>query len=156
MNVKELMTRPAKSCGLESSLEQIASIMKDYDCGIIPIIKEDRTLAGIITDRDICLATAALHQKPSDIKVQNVLGGKVYTCSSEDDVDAALAKMHDYKVRRLPVVDEKQRLIGIISMNDILLGLPRWKGEQSQALSSAKIINAFQAICSHGHAIAAA
>ena len=117
MNVKELMTRPAKSCGPESSLEKVASIMKDYDCGIVPIIKEDRKLVGIITDRDICLAVVALHQKPRDIE---------------------------------------ERLVGIISMNDILLGLPRWKGEQSQALSSAKIIDAFQSICSHNHAIAAA
>jgi CBS-domain-containing membrane protein len=83
----------------------------------------------MITDRDICIATATRSAIPSEIRVRDVMsGGGLHSCAAEDDVRTALGTMRKHRVRRLPVLDQQGRLTGIISMNDLVMRAECRKG----------------------------
>jgi CBS domain-containing protein len=121
MKVKELMTSDVKSCGLDTNLATAARIMWEGDCGAVPVTDERGRVVGMITDRDICIAAATRSRAEGEIPVQEVISKAVYTCAPSDDVRAALETMSIRKVRRLPVVDHKGHLSGILSIHDIAL-----------------------------------
>lgn len=120
MTAKDLMTSDVKSCSADTDLATVAKIMWDCDCGTVPVVNDDRKVIGMITDRDICIAAATRSTVPSNIRVREVMSGLVYTCFGDDDVRTVLNTMKERRVRRLPVVDSQERLVGMISMNDIL------------------------------------
>lgn len=144
MKVKEIMTPDPKAIWLTESLVDAAQLMWENDCGVLPIIKDGRKVVGLITDRDICMATAIKQTDPSGISVEEVMTGKVYSVNSEDDVAEALLAMQAHKVRRLPVVSADGELEGILSMNDIVL-----KANESNGLDYADVVKTYQAICQH-------
>ena len=141
MKVKEVMTPNATAIWLTESLADAAKLMWDNDCGILPIIKDGRKVIGMITDRDICMAMAIRDTNPSHVSVEEVMSGQVYAVTPDDDVDQALQKMQEHKIRRLPVVNPEGELEGILSMNDIML-----KAEKSEY---GDVVKTYQAICSH-------
>src|ERR1039457_2577448 len=108
MKVKEIMTvRPLKYCSPETKLHIAAKIMKDYQCGILPVTDKEQKLLGIITDRDICLSLAQRQANFSEkVTIGQIMSTKVYTVYSTDDVSKALRKMRLNKTGRLPVIDE--------------------------------------------------
>jgi CBS domain-containing protein len=121
MKVKDLQTTDVQSCGPDTNLAAAAQIMWNCDCGVVPVVDHDRTLLGMITDRDICIATTTRSTAPADIQVRHVMStGNVYSCRPDDDVRTALSTMATYRVRRLPVVDRLNRLVGILSLNDLV------------------------------------
>lgn len=121
MNVRAVMNSRVKSCGLNATLAEAARVMADNDCGALPIVNEDKKVLGMITDRDICLAMANASRLPSEIPVGHVMSTKVYACGPDEPVASALRTMQTRKVRRLPVTDGDGKLIGILSMDDIVL-----------------------------------
>jgi CBS domain-containing protein len=122
MRVKELQTSDVKSCTGDTDLAAAAKIMWDRDCGVVPVVDSERKVIGVITDRDICIATATRSTVPSEIRVRDVMSGQgLHSCGPDDDVRTALATMKTHRVRRLPVLDRQQRLVGIISMNDLVM-----------------------------------
>ena len=90
------------------------------DCGVLPIVDDTGRVAGILTDRDICIALGTRNARASDVLIASVMRPAVYTREPDDDVLAALALMSDRRVRRLPVV-EGGRLVGVVSLNDAVL-----------------------------------
>jgi len=121
MKVKDLQTSDVHACGPDTNLAAAAQIMWDCDCGAVPVVNEDRTLLGMITDRDICIASTTRSVQPADIRVRDVMSsGNVYSCRPEDDVRSALSTMGTQRVRRLPVVDRQNKLVGILSINDLV------------------------------------
>ena len=129
MTVKELLTSDVKSCRGDTDLAAAAKIMWDCDCGVVPVIDDDRRVIGMITDRDICIATATRSTIPSQIQVRDVMSrNPVHSCSPGDDVRTALGRMKDQRVRRLSVVDEQQRLVGILSLKDLVMHAECRKG----------------------------
>src|SRR5262245_46362040 len=104
MKVKDIMTRNAKACTPTATLAEAAGFMWECDCGVIPIVAEGGKVIGLITDRDICMAAALNNRNLSNIAVEEVITGNVFTTSTEDDVRKALETMHDQKIRRLAVV----------------------------------------------------
>ena len=152
MKVKEIMTTDVTPCDLNANLAEAAKAMWDHDCGVLPVLKDGRELVGLITDRDICMGAATRDRHPSQISVEEVISGKIYSVQPEDDLQQALEVMQQQKIRRLPVVDEQGELKGLLSINDLVLNAK----EQKSDLSYGVVVKTLQAIGQHWTPIAAA
>ena len=148
MKVKEAMTKDVKAIWLTESLTAAAKTMWDNDCGALPILKDGRKVVGMITDRDICMATAINDRAPSIISVEEVMSGTVYATTPEEDLQKALETMREHKIRRLPVLNNEGELQGIISMNDIVLKAKAREGKKPP-VEYTDVIKTYQAICEH-------
>ena len=144
MKVKEIMTAAPATCAPGTNLAAAAALMMDADCGILPVVNDDGTLAGVVTDRDMCIALATRNVLASQLTVGEVAHARVFTCNPDDDAHAALATMKTHRVRRLPVAGFGGTVVGIVSMNDILLA-----AGPKQPMRSDEVVDALQAICSH-------
>ena len=149
MKVKEVMTQDAKAIWITESLADAARSMWDNDCGILPIIKDGRKVVGLITDRDICMATAMKQKNPAAISVEEVMSGTVYAAAPDEDIGQALKTMREHKVRRLPVLNLEGELEGILSLNDIMLKAKEPNGKKKSQLAYADVIEMYQVICAH-------
>lgn len=127
MKVKKLMTADAAFCSAEDNLTKAVEVMWQRDCGAVPIVDGKMKVTGMITDRDIAVAAASRDQKPSQIKIGEVMSNRVFFCKESDDAEEALRKMRRAKVKRLPVVGESGELAGIISVTDLILKAPKLK-----------------------------
>lgn len=145
MKVKEIMTPNATAIWLTESLADAAQMMWENDCGALPIIKDGRKVIGMITDRDICMATAMRNTNPSGVSVEEVMTGLVYSLNPEDEIDDALKAMQEHKIRRLPVINAEGELEGILSMNDIVLNAT----ETGDSIAYGDVVKTYQAICQH-------
>lgn len=144
MTVKDLLTSDVKSCSADTDLATAAQIMWDCDCGIVPVVNDERKVIGMITDRDVCIAAATRSTSPSNIRVGDVISGEVYSCAREDDVRTAMKTMKNQRVRRLPVLDRQERLVGIISLNDLVL---RAECREGAEVSGAGFLDTMKSIC---------
>lgn len=120
MNAQEIMKSDVVTCRPWSNLAEVAMMMWNHDCGVVPILSEHDTVTGVITDRDICMAVATQHRRAEEIAVSDVTNSHLYACRLTDDVDSVLQTMQDHKVRRLPVVDSNGHLQGIVSLHDVI------------------------------------
>jgi CBS domain-containing protein len=130
------------TCGRNTNLAEAAMTMWHNDCGVVPVTDPDGKAVGMITDRDICMATATRSLKAADITVGEVMTGEVFTCRPEEDVLKALKTMAHQKVRRLAVVDREGRLAGILSINDLV-------GHVGRGLPATAIVDTLRSICEH-------
>jgi CBS domain-containing protein len=148
MKVKDIMTSDPRTCTAGTTLASAANLMWEGDCGILPVVEEGK-LVGVVTDRDLFIALATRNKLASQLTVGEVSRTPVLTCAPEDDVHAALATMKHGGVRRLPVVGFAGAVLGIISMNDILLAAGANKPVRSE-----EVVDTLKAICAHHHPIA--
>ena len=147
MKVQDVMTYDVQTCRPETNLAEAAMQMWRGDFGTLPVITAAGKVVGMITDRDICMATATKHRDPARIHVKEVMSGKVYGCSCDTDIHEALKIMQQHKVRRLPIMSaEDKRLQGILSMNDLAL---KAKTERNAELSAEDVENTLRAVCTH-------
>lgn len=147
MKIKDVMTTDAKATWITESLADAAKKMWENDCGVLPIIKDGRKVVGMITDRDICMATAIRDRNPSAISVEEVMNRIVYAAEADEDIEQALQTMREHKVRRLPVLNLEGELEGIVSMNDIVLKA-KGKGKKPR-IDYEDVVKTYQAICEH-------
>jgi CBS domain-containing protein len=117
MQIKELMSRDVQIAAPDETIQCAAARMSDLDIGALPVGKDDR-LVGIITDRDITLRAVARGRDP-DTKVRDVMTENVMYAFDDEPIELVAADMADLDVRRLPVVDHNQRLVGIVSLSDV-------------------------------------
>jgi CBS domain-containing protein len=119
MRIKDIMSQPTVTCPTSAALDAAARLMWEFDCGMIPIVGDDGRLAGLVTDRDICLA-AYMHRKPLHlIPVTKVMVKQVITTDADDTVESAEHLMRDNHIRRLPVIDREGRPAGVVSIDDL-------------------------------------
>lgn len=118
MELKEIMTRNVQVIDPGISLREAARMMKDLDIGAIPVCDGDR-LRGFITDRDITVRAVAEGEDPSTCKVSDVMTDRVFWCFENDDVEKAGELMREKQIRRLAVLDQNKRLVGIVSLGDL-------------------------------------
>ncbi|HTS18594.1 MAG TPA: CBS domain-containing protein [Verrucomicrobiae bacterium] len=120
MNVAEIMTTGPAYASPDTPLQEVASIMVHQDCGQIPIC--DRASAkpiGVVTDRDIVCRTIARGLNPLNMKASECMSEPCVTVSVDASLDECCRLMEKYQVRRLPVVDERGELCGIVSQADV-------------------------------------
>jgi CBS domain-containing protein len=116
MNIRDIMTTGLTTATPDTSLEEIATMMKNENVGTIPIVEDDE-LCGLITDRDIVVRCVAEGRNPADIRAEDILSEDLHVIEVDEDADAAAELMARHQVRRLPVV-ENGRLVGIVSIGD--------------------------------------
>ena len=118
----DIMTTNPTCCTAGDPIGKAAEVMKNEDVGAVPVIDDatSKKLVGIITDRDIVLNVVAAN-KGFDTRIEEVMTRNPVTCRPDDAVQHAMDRMSQHQVRRIPVVDGKDRIVGIISQADIAL-----------------------------------
>ena len=117
MKVRDIMVTEVETAAPDTTLDEIATMMKNEDVGAIPIVDGDE-LSGIITDRDIVIRCIAGGNDPAETEASEVISEELVTVEPDEDVEAAARLMSERQVRRLPVVEDG-RLVGMISIGDI-------------------------------------
>jgi CBS domain-containing protein len=118
---REVMTGDPVCCVPTDTVARIAKLMKTENIGSVPICEDrhGKELLGIVTDRDLALQVVAENRDASSTMVQDVMTREPLTCRADDDLQTALDAMEKHQVRRIPVVDDDRRLIGMISQADV-------------------------------------
>jgi CBS domain-containing protein len=118
--VADVMSRDVATCSPDAMLAEAARIMWDRDCGFVPVTDAaSGTLRGVVTDRDACMASLTQGRALRDLPVRTAMARSVVTASPEDSLVRAHVLMRERRVRRLPVVDSRGRVVGVLSLNDI-------------------------------------
>ena len=117
MKIRDVMTRTAELTTPDDTLPHAAQMMKECDCGVLPVGENDR-LVGMLTDRDIAVRGIAEGKGP-DAKVSEVMAQEVMYCFDDEDIQQICRNMAEIQVRRLPVVNREKRLVGIVSLSDL-------------------------------------
>jgi len=118
---KDVMTKNPACCLPNDMTAKAAELMKSGNVGSIPVIENEQTkkLVGIVTDRDLAMKVVAGGLDPESTKVQAVMTRKVVTCLSGDDFQKALDSMSRHQLRRIPIVDSDDKILGIIAQADV-------------------------------------
>lgn len=119
MTVAELMTAEVSTVAPEDTLADAVQKMWERDCGVVPVVDREGVPIAMLTDRDVCMATWSRALPPDRIRVADAMSPRVVVCRKSDAVDVAQSAMRMAQVRRLPVVDDAQRLVGLISLADL-------------------------------------
>jgi CBS domain-containing protein len=119
--VHEVMTDRPRCVTPETPVAEAAKLMETEDVGSLPILDGEQ-LAGMVTDRDIVIRAVAKGKDPKGMPVREVASGELVTVHADDDLADALQLMASHQVRRLPVVDDDNALIGIVAQADVALG----------------------------------
>ena len=114
--ISEVMSSDVQTISPDATIEEAAQEMRDGDFGLVPVA-EDEELLGVITDRDIAIRAVAEGKDPSTL-VREIMSEEVVWASEDDSVEDAARIMSDHQIRRLPVVDAEQHLVGIVSLGD--------------------------------------
>ncbi len=120
MKVRDIMTVEPSCCAVSDDLALVTSALFEKDCGALPVLSPDGTVVGMITDRDVAIASATRNRTPSLIVVAEVISGTLHFCGPEDDLEDALETMSLNQVRRLPVLHPDGRVAGLLSVNDVI------------------------------------
>lgn len=118
MKVFEVMHQGVNWVTPDASLAQVANIMKNDDVGAVPVGENDR-LIGMVTDRDIALRAFADGRDPAPLTARDVLTKGIVYCHTDETVEDAIRLMETKQIRRLPVIDDKKRMVGMLSVGDI-------------------------------------
>ncbi len=116
--IRDVMTKDVEVVGPEDTLRECAEKMRSLNVGPMPVCENDR-LVGIITDRDIVVRAIALGHDPSSTKVREVMTDDVKTVSANASVEDAAKRMKDKQIRRVLVLDDKKKLVGILALGDL-------------------------------------
>jgi CBS domain-containing protein len=116
--VADVMTRDVRTMKPNDTVGDAARCMDELNVGVIPVCDGDR-LVGMVTDRDIVVRGVAKQGEVKSMKLADVMSGNVRCAKEDDDVDRVLSEMAEAQIRRLPVVDENQHLVGIVTLGDI-------------------------------------
>ena len=117
MKIRDVMTRDAKLTSPDDTIRHAAQMMKECDCGVLPVADGDH-LVGMITDRDIAVRCIAEGKGP-DTKIREAMTQEVMYCFEDEESQHICQNMADIQVRRLPVVNREKRLVGIVSLSDL-------------------------------------
>ena len=123
MKIQEIMTKDPSCVTPDATVREAAQVMKREDVGVVPVVNanSDKRLVGIVTDRDIAIRCVAEGKDGASCRVRDVMSSDdLTTCSFSDDVEQVMDAMRTEKVRRIPIVDERGSLVGIVSQADVL------------------------------------
>ncbi|MEK0084383.1 CBS domain-containing protein [Benzoatithermus flavus] len=118
MRVSDVMTRGVEFVPADATIQEAATAMAEHDIGAILVGSAER-LEGILTNRDIILRVVVEGRHPAKTRVGGVMSSTLFTCTSDDGPEEALALMEERQVRRLPVLED-ERVVGIVTRRDLL------------------------------------
>jgi CBS domain-containing protein len=132
MKAQDVMTGEPRSLTPQSSVREAARLMKEINAGVIPVVEgTSKRLVGVVTDRDIAIRVVA-EGKDADCCISEVMSsGNIATASPTDDVDRVMETMSREQVRRIPIVDERGSLVGIVAQADIVRKADDKKAERT-------------------------
>ena len=119
MKVKEIMTASPASCTEDTPLQDIARTMVGRDCGSVPVVRDGRTLAGIITDRDVVVRAVAEGRNPLTLKAKDCMTSPAISIGEDASLNECTDLMESKQIRRMPVVDRSGALVGIVAQADV-------------------------------------
>lgn len=131
--VADVMTRGVRSMTPQDPLVKAAQAMEELNVGAIPVCEGDR-LIGMVTDRDIVVRCVAQEMDIPSCKLSDIMSGHVRTVREDDDVNEVLNEMSSSRIRRMPVVDSQDRLVGIVSLGDIAAKHPQGQEDVASLL----------------------
>lgn len=140
MKVKDCMCDDVCCAKPETTVSDVAKLMSKNHVGSIPICDDNNCLCGIVTDRDILLRTVACDKDCSQTTASDIMSTNLYTCKQDDDMTNAESKMANNQIRRLPVCDENNHVIGILTLGDL--------AQNEIQLGSQQVCNTIGDICS--------
>lgn len=144
MNIAKLMTADVKTCRQTDMLDVAAKLMWEHDIGAVPVLDDFGQIVGIVTDRDACMAAFTQRQPLHCLPCTIAMTKHVVTCRP-DDTDATVAQlMAKHKIRRIPVVDDTQKPIGMVSLNDLAIAMGKGRG-----IPASEVAGTLAAICEH-------
>jgi CBS domain-containing protein len=146
VKVRAIMTADPRCAPAEATIAQVARLMADFEVGAVPILDENRQVVGIITDRDVCKGVAMMPGSAAELSALALATRPVVCCHMDDDVPAALRMMENNRIRRLPVVDGNSRLVGILSMDDVILCAGNPQPQPADTVTSRDAVEALRAI----------
>ena len=120
MRAKDIMTKDPECCRPDDTAQQAARVMRDRDCGCLPIVDDAGRVVGIVTDRDLAVRGIASGKDP-ETKLNDLMTPVATCCGPDDDLRDVEKKMAELQVRRIPIVDGGGRCVGIVSQADIAL-----------------------------------
>ena len=133
--IREVMTSNPCTIDADKPISYAAKMMRDEDVGLAPVVEGDR-LVGTLTDRDIAIRVVAEGHDPDSTKVKDVASKDVVTVDPQQGLDEALRLMAEHQVRRLPVVEEDGRVVGVVAQADVArLADDRKTGEVVERIS---------------------
>jgi len=121
MNCREVMTDNPVCCLPTDTVSQAARTMRREDVGPVPVVSDDqhKLLIGIVTDRDLAIKVVAESRDPNNTRVSDVMTSTIIACRESDEVSTAIRAMEEHQIRRIPVLDDEGRIVGIISQADV-------------------------------------
>jgi CBS domain-containing protein len=119
MKIETWMTREVLACRPETRLDEAARLMWENDCGCLPVVDAEDRVVGIVTDRDVLMGAYTQGRALADLAVSTCMTHGAMAALPSDDVVEVIRMMGDRQVRRIPVVDEQRKLVGLVSLNDL-------------------------------------
>jgi CBS domain-containing protein len=146
MKVRQLMSRDPRTCTPTTSVAEAASLLWRHDCGVLPVVDHGGRAVGVVTDRDLLIALGTRDRPASQVAVSEVLSGHLYAVGPDDEVERAIDVMRQHQVRRVMVTDDKNRVVGVLSLNDLAL-----RADGREAPTATTILETLKAISVHRH-----
>lgn len=139
MKVKDCMCSAVCCVKSDEKLNEVARLMQDNHTGCIPVCDNNNRLVGLVTDRDVVLRAVACNKAINQIHVSEIMTCNVYTCKEDDEISEVQNQMSTNQIRRIPVCDDNNHVIGIITMGDL--------ANQSSTLGKDAVCNTIEGIC---------
>ncbi len=139
MKVKDCMCNDVCSVKPNTNLSQVAKLMGEKHVGCIPVCDENNQICGIVTDRDILLRAVACDKDTKTCMVSDIMTCNVCTCNQDDEMTNAESKMSKHQIRRLPVCDTNNKVIGILTLGDL--------AQNNVELGKEQVCNTMENIC---------
>jgi len=123
VKIREIMSRDPACCVLSDSAQTVAKILCDRNIGSMPVVadQQSRKLVGMITDRDLCCSVIAQGLDPKTTQIEKLISFPPMSCRDGENVETCERLMQEHQVRRVPIVDAEDRVIGIVSQADLAL-----------------------------------
>src|SRR5262245_22780974 len=147
MKIRDLMTKQVASVRTTDSAAVAARLMWDCDCGAVPVLDDQGRAIAMITDRDICMAALMRDRAPSAISVSEVMSRDLKSCGPDDSVATAEKMMRTHQIRRIPIVDRERRLLGVLSLADIVRASERKRGRTTRVVAPEEVAVTLADIC---------
>ena len=146
MRVVDIMMGTPYFCPPEANLGVVTELLWKGDCGFLPVVDARGKIVGVVTDRDVCIALGTRGRLPQDVTAAEVMTPQVHLCAPEDDIHEALREMREGHVRRLPVVTKKGALVGVISIDDVILHAEFETSGRVAELTAQEVVKTLQAL----------